>query len=301
MSEDRVKRIPWRAILMAAAAILLLNVLGQMFVLVQAGERAVIFSKISGMKRYQLSEGLHFNLPLIWVPTKYDIKSLTYTMSGSAGESAGSGSPGGRAPDDSLVALTADGLPVTMDLSVRFHVDPDSVWRLHRDIGSDFVQSVVRPQARSTARMAVAEYPVIDVYSGRRQAIVEQIARELREKFKQSYLILDEVLLRDIRFPEAFQAAIEQKQVAQQEAQRMIYELDQARQERQRRIVAAEGEAAAIAKKAAALAENPQLVPYEYIQRLPEDARIVVTDSRTIVSLGDVLNEPAKPRAGEER
>lgn len=290
----------WRGFAVICVVAAVLYVVSQSFLIVQAGERAVIFSKVSGTMPYQLSEGFHLNLPLVWEPTKYDIKTLTYTMSKSGSdagaeskqESSNVGSDG-QVPDDSLAALTSDGLPLTVDISVRFHIDPDNVWRMHRIIGPDFIDKVIRPQARSTARMAFAEYPVIDVYSGKRQMIVEQIQTDLREKLRRNYFILDEVLLRDIRFPQAFQSAIEQKQVAQQEAQRMIFEIQRAESERQQKIVAAQGEAIAIRKTADALQKNPLLIQYEYINRLSPDARVIITDNKTIVSLGDVLDAPA--------
>ena len=149
--------------------------------------------------------------------------------------------------------------------------------------------------------MAFAEYPVTDVYSGKRQRIVAQIQRELSENFKSNYLILDEVLLRDIRFPAEFQSAIEQKQVAEQQAQQMIFEVDRARSEKQQKIVEAQGEAEAIRKKADALARNPQLIQYEYIQKLSPDAKVIVTDGKTIISLGDMLSAPNSPSSGARR
>jgi regulator of protease activity HflC (stomatin/prohibitin superfamily) len=240
-----MKRFPWRAVFLILGALFLLNLVRGLFLVVQAGERAVIFSKISGTRPYQLGEGMHLRLPFVWEATKYDVRSRTYTMSGGGaeGHDPNRAASATQVPDDSLQALTADGLPVTMDLSVRFHVDPDRVWRLHQEIGPDFVDKVIRPQSRSITRMAVAQYPVVDVYSGRRQAIIEQIQRELRPAFQKSHLILDEVLLRDVRFPDPFQAAIERKQVAQQEAQQMTFEVERARSEKQQRIVEAEGEA----------------------------------------------------------
>ena len=292
-------RIPWRGIGVAVAVILALAFVRDCFVVVQAGERAVIYSKFSGIKPYQLGEGLHFNLPIVWEPTIYNTQTRTYTMSGGANERGAHASdqsaPEGQVPDDSLIALTSDGLPVTLDLSVRFHVDPMNVWRLHREIGPEYVDKIVRPEARSVARMAFAEFPVIDVYSGRRQVIVEQITRELRVKLTVSYLVLDEVLLRDIRFPQEFQSAIEQKQVAQQAAQQMVFEVQRAESERQQKIIEAEGEATAILKKAQALTAHPQLLPYEFVQRLPADVKVVVTDSKTIINLGDVFADPQPP------
>ncbi len=286
-------QVPWRGIGLVLGLIAGLIVLSQTFVIVQAGERAVVFSDISGVQAYQLTEGFHLNLPLVWHITKYDIKTRTYTMSGSTQESnlpAGSRSESEQVPDDSLTALTSDGLPVTLDLSIRFHIDPDNVWRLHQQIGPEFIDRVVRPQARSIARMTFSGFPVIDVYSGKRQAIVDEISAQLREKFKQNYLVLDEVLLRDIRFPPEFQATIEQKQVAQQAAEQMVYELQRAELEKQQKIVQAQGEAEAIRKTADALNKNPQLIQYEYVQRLPADTRVMVTDGKTIVSMGDAFD-----------
>jgi len=295
--ERRVSQFPWRALVTVVFVIALLVVLGQSFIVVQAGERAVIFNKLSGVRQGQLSEGFHFNIPLLWVPTKYNIQTLTYTMSGNPSEAhgetrhLGAGMIGrdGQVPDDSLVALTSDGLPVTLDISIRFHIDPDNVWRLHKEIGPDFIDKVVRPQSRAAARMAFAEFAVVDVYSGKRQQIVQRIHADLSKKFRENYLILDEVLLRDIRFPEEFQRAIEDKQVAQQEAQRMVFEVQRAESEKQKKIIEAQGEAEAIRKKADALAQNPQLIQYEYIKRLPSDTKIVVTDNKTVISLGELF------------
>jgi regulator of protease activity HflC (stomatin/prohibitin superfamily) len=297
--EQTFQQVPWRAVVSVIAVLAVLVVLSKSFIVVQAGERAVVFSKMSGVKPGQLSEGLHFNVPIMWVPTKYDIKTLTYTMSGGTSEAQGetrhaevglvTNRGNGQVPDDSLVALTSDGLPVTLDVSVRFHIDPDNVWKLHREIGPDFIDKIVRPQSRSVTRMSFSEFTVVDVYSGKRQLIVERIQRELRDKFRENYIVLDEVLLRDIRFPQEFQNTIEQKQVALQAAEQMKYEVQRAESEKQQKIIEAQGEAEAIRKKAEALAQNPQLIQYEYVKRLPSDVKIIVTDSKTSVSLGDVL------------
>ena len=61
--------------------------------------------------------------------------------------------------------------------------------------------------------------------------------------------------------------------------------------------------AAGQCKTADALNKNPQLIQYEYVQRLPADTKVVVTDGKTIVNLGDVLNEAPtpEPRGGRAR
>ncbi len=279
-------RLKW---VVAGAALLFLLPMLWPFVLVGAGERAVIFNRLSGTQPGQLGEGLHVLVPFVQKASLYDVKSQTYTMSASTTEvNAQAGSA-----NDALEALTADGLPVSLELSVRYHPDPEQISRLHQQIGPDYVSKIVRPLTRSHVRMVVAQYPVVDIYGPRRAKIIEQINTRLRKLFAQSYVVLDEVLLRDVAFSTAFQAAIEQKQVAQQEVPRLIYDRDRADKERRRKIIEAEGEAESIRLKAAALAQNPGLTQYEYVQNLPRNVKTIVTDGRTIVNLGDVPNSAA--------
>lgn len=279
--------VRWGVLVIAA-----LFIAGKATVTVGAGERAVIFNCISGVQRGELGEGLHFLWPILQQPTVYDIKTATYTMSGVTWE-------GDVKSNDALTALTADGQTVALDMSIRYHADPDHVWRLHQSIGPDYKEKLIRPQARAHTRMVVAGFNVIDVYSGRRMVIQDQIKSRLRESFAKNDIILDDVLLRDVKFSPAFQQAIEQKQVALQDAQRMVYELDRARKERDRKVIEAQGAAEAIRLKADALAQNPQLVQYEYVQKLPANVKTVITDTRTIMSMGDLLGG-APARTGEE-
>ena len=275
----------WKWLLLLPLLWLLLQVFSS-FVLVGAGERAVIFNRFSGTQRGQLGEGLHMVIPWVQTPQKYDVRSQTYTMSGSDSES---NQTIGNS-NDSLTALTQDGLPVTLEMSVRFRIDPDKVWKLHQEVGPNFVEKIVRPQIRSHVRMVIAQYPVVDVYGSRRARIIEQINTRLRRLFAENDIILDEALLRDVSFSTQFQQAIEQKQVAQQDVQRMTFVLDQADKERRRKIIEAEGEAESIRLKAQALSQNPQLVQFEYVKNLPDNVRTIVTDGRTIVNLGDALS-----------
>jgi len=282
-----------RAARWAAVALLLLYLLSAGAVMVGAGERAVIFNKVSGVQHGQLNEGLHIICPYLQQPTVYDVKTATYTMSGVAWEGDVKG-------NDAMAALTADGQLVSLDMSVRYHVDLEHVWRLHQRIGPDYRNRLIRPQARAHTRMVVSGFKVTDVYSGRRAQIQEQIKQRLAQAFRENDIVLDDVLLRDVKFTPAFQQAIEQKQVALQEAQAMVYVLDRARKERDRKIIEAEGLAGAIRLKAQALAQNPQLVQYEYVQKLPANVRTVITDSKTIMNFGDLFAAQAAPQ-GEVR
>ncbi|MCU0236844.1 MAG: prohibitin family protein [Acidobacteria bacterium] len=267
--------------------IFVLIFLFRVYIIVDPGEKAVIFNKATGSLRITPNEGFYFLVPLIEQPTVYDMKARTYTMSIAQLEGEIRG-------DDSLQALTADGQNVLLDISVRYHPDGENLDKLHRRLGIDFVNKVIRPQVRSIVRMIVSEYPVLDVYSGKRTLIQAEIEKGLRDSFKKSFIILEEVLLRNVQFSKEFQQAIENKQIAQQEAQRMKYVLERQEQEKKRKIIEAEGESESLRLKGKALADNPQLIQYEYIKLLAPNVQAIVTDQNTIFNFSDFLKNQKK-------
>lgn len=276
-----------KSILIGIIVVIVLIFMFKIYIVVDPGEKAVIFNKATGNLRVTPNEGFYFLVPLIEEPTVYDMRARTYTMSIAQLEGEIRG-------DDSLQALTADGQTVLVDISVRYHPDGDNLDKLHRRIGVDYVNKVLRPQVRSIVRMAVSEYPVLDVYSGKRQLIQNQIEKSMRESFKKSFIICEEMLLRNIQFSREFQQAIENKQIAQQEAQRMKYVLEKQELEKKRKIIEAEGDAESLRLKGKALADNPGLIQYEYVKLLAPNIQAIVTDQNTIFNFSDFIKGQKK-------
>src|SRR5262249_44180034 len=191
--------------------------------------------------------------------------------------------------DDSVQVLTSDGQQVDVDISILYHPDPNKIVELHRSIGPDYEAKIVRPSGRSVTRIAVSKYAVIDVYGGKRMEIQTEIADELRSLFEKSDLILDTLFVRNVEFSQEFKNAIEQKQIAQQEAERKKYELEKERIEKDRKIIAAEGDAESIRLRGEALSRNPALIQYEYVQKITPGIQTIITDGRSILSLGDLV------------
>lgn len=283
---DMTKKIG-KIILALLIVAFVLVFLFRVYIIIDPGEKAVIFNKATGNLRITPNEGFYFLVPLVEQATVYDMKARTYTMSIAQLEGEVRG-------DDSLQALTADGQTVLLDISVRFHPDGANLDKLHRSLGIDFVNKVIRPQVRSTVRMIVAEYPVLDVYSGQRTRIQAEIDQQLRVSFKKNHIELEEVLLRNVQFSKEFQQAIENKQIAQQEAQRMKYVLERQEQEKKRKIIEAEGEAESLRLKGRALAENPALIQYEYVKLLAPNVQAVVADQKSIFNFSDFLKNQNK-------
>jgi len=276
-----------KSILIGLIVIFILIFMFKIYIIVEPGERAVIFNKATGNLRVTPSEGFFFLVPLIEEPTVYDIKARTYTMSIAPLEGEMKG-------DDSLQALTSDGQNVFLDISVRYHPDVDNLDKLHRRIGVDFVNKVLRPQVRGIVRMLVSGYPVLDVYSGKRMAIQSEIEKTLRDSFKKNFIVCDEVLLRNVQFSREFQQAIENKVIAQQQAQAMKYVLEKQEMEKKRKIIEAEGESEALRLKGKALADNPALIQYEYIKLLSPNIQAIITDQNAIFNFSDFIKNLKK-------
>ena len=83
------------------------------------------------------------------------------------------------------------------------------------------------------------------------------IRKQLTDRARDFNIILDDVAITELSFGKEYAAAVESKQVAQQEAQRAAFVVDKARQERQQKIVQAEGEAASATMLGEAITRNP--------------------------------------------
>ncbi len=255
--------------------LLLLALVAKPFVTVGSGQRAVIFSLRGGTLPGQLNEGIHFLAPFLQSVVFYDVRTQTYTMSATTWEGEVKG-------DDSLTALTSDGQVVKIEISVRFRLDADKIYNLHQKVGPDYANKIIRPLIRSQVRVTVAQFPVNDVYSAKREEIERRIAASLKKTLAENDITLDEVLLRDVQFSEAFAGAIEQKQIAQQNAQRMQYVLQKASKEKQQKILEAQGDARSIQLRGRAIAQNARVVQYEYARKIAPNVSAIITDGKNV-------------------
>ena len=272
-----------RLIVLAIAAVFIIILLSATILTVDAGKIAVVFNQITGGLSSR-DQGTHLLVPGLQKATIYDARVQSFNMSGTYSEGENRG-------DDALEGLTKDGQVVKLDVSVRFHLNKLDITKLHQQLGEGYAEKVLRPEVRSVLRLAVASYPVTEVYSEKRIEIQRNSFDMLKPKLEKNYMVLDEVLIRKVSFSPEFQKAIELKQIAQQEAQRMQYVLEKETQEKQRKIIEAEGEAEAIRLKGIALSNNPALIQYEYVQKITPGISTIITDGKSILSLGDILKK----------
>ena len=217
---------------LAGAIILIAGILIKSTVMIDAGQIGVkvLFGKV---QNEVLGSGLHLINPLVEVRS-LDVKTQNYTMSGSNDEGAKTG-------DDAIRVLTADGLEVTIDLTVLYKLLPSEAPKLVRETGVDYTDKIVRPLTRTKIRDNAVYYDAISLYSSKRDEFQSRIFKSIEDDFKKRGLVLEQLLVRNITLPQSVKTTIEQKINAEQDAQKMQFVLLKEKQEAERKRVEAQG------------------------------------------------------------
>lgn len=212
--------------------VVIFGILFKCVVQVDAGKVGVQ-SIFGNVKKETLNSGLNFVNPLADIK-ELDLKTQNYTMSGVHDEGSKSG-------DDAIRVLSADGLEVTIDLTVLFRIVPEKAPSIYKQIGLDYVDVIVRPLSRTRIRDISANYDAIALYSTKRDEFQTRIFNSIEKDFKDRGLVLEQLLVRNIALPESVKKTIESKINAEQDAQKMQFVLQKEKQEAERKRVEAQG------------------------------------------------------------
>ena len=134
-----------------------------------------------------------------------------------------------------------EGLIMGLEASVLYHLQPAQAAEIFQKVGPGYAEVLLTPNFRSAIRSITASNTASALYSDSREAIAGQILEELRSQLAPRGLVIENILLRDLQLPDTLKHAIEAKQQAQQEAQRMEFVLQKERQEAERKRVEAAG------------------------------------------------------------
>jgi len=230
-SENNVRRIA-NIVRLVGFGVMILGLFTSSIIQIDAGTIGVkkLFGKV---QNDVLSSGLHFINPVLEIE-KMDIKTQNYTMSGIHDEGTQTG-------DDAIRVLTADGLEVTIDLTVLYKLLATDAPKIVRETGLDYTNKIVRPLTRTKIRDNAVYYDAISLYSTRRDEFQLRIFKDIEKDFSKRGLVLEQLLVRNITLPQSVKTTIEQKISAEQEAQKMQFVLQKERQEAERKRVEAQG------------------------------------------------------------
>ena len=143
---------------------------------------------------------------------------------------------------EQMSVLSREGLTIGLEISALYRLNPDSAASVYKKIsGGDYETIVLVPQFRSISRSVTANFQASALYSTEREKLGEQIQRELSGAISPRGIIVETTPLRNVSLPSQLTEAIEQKQRADQESQRMEFILTKEKQEADRKRIEAQG------------------------------------------------------------
>ena len=154
--------------------------------------------------------------------------------------------------------LTSDGLDVKAEITIRFKPIEEDLGKLHRDLGPNYIDTLITPLIGAYAREEIARHESDALYSPARLQIQEAIRAKTKQALmsryypevnRESYVIVEDVLIRNVALPQEVRVAVQEKVVQKHLAESYRYRLDRENQEAARKAI----EAAGIARFQAAL------------------------------------------------
>ncbi|MBE0611463.1 MAG: prohibitin family protein [Dehalococcoidia bacterium] len=211
---------------------------------------------------------------------------------------------------DNVTAFSAETQDVFVVATVNYSVSAGAVQDLYRRVGPSWFDRLIEPRVFNFFKEEVVKYSTVDV-GPNREAIRSAVRERLRTELAPFSIDINDLLIDNIEFNADFKTAIEQKQIATQDALREQERVLQRQFEAQQLVETAKGEGESIRVRAEGqaaanrlLAESltPAVIQFEALQRLGDNIQIalipagqgIILDPTTL--LGGSLNPGATPQ-----
>jgi len=238
-------------------------------VTVQPGHSGVVYSRLSGLQNIAtLREGINFVVPWLQRPVIFDIRTRAQAINQQTGSK-----------DLQIVAIS---------LRVLFRPDPQQLPFIYRRLGKDYDHRVLPSIVNEVTKAVVAQYNASELLT-KREEVSAMIRNELMRRSSDFKLILEDVSVTNLAFSKEYTAAVEAKQVAQQDAERSKYIVEKAIQEKRTIIIRAEGEAASAELIGKSIADSPGFVQLRRIEAAKEVANNIVGSPNKVYLSSDTL------------
>jgi len=189
---------------------------------VEPGHRGLIFDRVAGVKDFVVGEGAHFYVPILQRPILMDARVKHNTIS--------------------TVTGTMDLQRVNVTLRVLSRPNVEALPALYKELGVDYRDRILPPIGNEVLKSVVAQYNA-DQLLTLRDKVSQEIREALTIRCSKYNLQLDDISITHIAFSREFAKSIENKQVAEQMAERQKFVVAKSEQEKLATVTKAEGDA----------------------------------------------------------
>ncbi|WP_456401339.1 prohibitin family protein [Persephonella sp.] len=240
--------------------LILLFLLASPFVIIPSGYVGVKLT-LGKADKDELHPGLNIVIPVVQKVVKMSVRTHSYDLRGA----------------NSINSLSKDGLTINTELTVLYKIMADKAAEIYIEYGLDYEEKIIKPVIRSAVRDVIAKLDSSQVYQERdliQKKLMEKVSKELEKR----YILLDEILIRDITLPKRVVEAIEQKRRAYEEAEKMKFLVEKEKLEAERKRVEAKG--IADANKIIAGSLTKEYLQWKFIENIKSYAE---GDNNTVI------------------
>merc|ERR1711976_44212 len=213
---------------------------------VGAGENGIVFNYLTGeFNNRTYKEGYKFKVPFITRAIIY--KTRTQIV------------------EETATTANRDLQRIDFTIRVLYKPDPNNLIEITKQLGLKYSQKLITPIVKEVAKTIIAQYTAQQLLSQREQ-VSSDIKVALRDRLIYFNILIDEVSITQTNFSREYQKAIEEKQIAQQTAERMKYNVQRAKEIKKSAIISAEADCKSIELIGKSVKNNPAYLTFKKIE-----------------------------------
>lgn len=234
-----------KVIVSVCVAVLLIAVIAiASITIVPAGHKGVTLN-IGAVTGAVMNEGINFKIPFVQSAEVIDVRVKKY-----------------ESKDNS--SASKDLQTIKSSIAVNYRIDQDHVADLYQNIGMSYESTVINPAISECIKSVTSRYTAEELIT-KRTEVSDEMKKFLQTKLGEKYILVDSFNIVNFDFTDAFNTAIEEKQIAEQNALKAKYDLERIKTEAEQAVTKAKGEAEAMKLKNEQISQN--IIYLEFINK----------------------------------
>ena len=184
-----------------------------------------IKTRFGAVQNDYITEGLNFKIPFIEKIRKMDCRTQRVDIQGEG--------------------ASKDLQTVSTYIAINYRVNQEKAFNLYKTVGTGYEEILVKPAIQEAMKSALAQFTAEELIT-KRTEVANLLEETLEVKLDEKGIVVESTAIVNLDFSQAYNDAIERKQVAEQEAKKAEQELEKAKIEAEKKVVEAQAEADAL-------------------------------------------------------